>query len=241
NGKGFDHPLLATRYRLAGLTDPFASLNHLDLLHPTRSAFASRWPDCRLQSAERRLLGFNRSGDLPGSEVPDAWFSWVRHGDVGRLPSLLEHNYQDVVSLAILLHRLHTCFTQPRKYGADILAIARNRQRLCDSETAQELLKENRSYLDQKGLLELARLSRRQGKTELAREIWGELTRQSNLEAMEYLAKDYEHTLRDPFEALRITRLMLEITGDDPAHRHRERRLLAKIRSSKDVKPLPKC
>src|SRR5439155_23960711 len=36
NGKSFDVPLLATRYRLARLPDPFTSLQHVDLLHPTR-------------------------------------------------------------------------------------------------------------------------------------------------------------------------------------------------------------
>ncbi len=78
NGKTFDHPLLQTRYRLMGLDDPFAGLAHFDLLHPTRRAFASRWPDCRLRTAETRLLGFQRLDDLPGSEAPETWFQWMR-------------------------------------------------------------------------------------------------------------------------------------------------------------------
>ena len=40
NGKSFDVPLLATRYRLARLPDPFAALHHVDLFHPTRRAFS---------------------------------------------------------------------------------------------------------------------------------------------------------------------------------------------------------
>ena len=57
NGKSFDVPLLTTRYRLARLPDPFAGLHHVDLFHPTRRAFSSQWPDCRLQTAEPHVQG----------------------------------------------------------------------------------------------------------------------------------------------------------------------------------------
>ena len=80
NGKSFDLPLLATRYRLAGLADPFAGRDHLDLLHRVRRAYAGRWQDCRLASAERRLLGIERHDDLPGSQAPEAWLQWLRTG-----------------------------------------------------------------------------------------------------------------------------------------------------------------
>jgi hypothetical protein len=80
NGKSFDYPLLQARYRPAGPADPFAGFQHLDLLHSTRRAYARCWPDCRLQSVERVLLGFQRRGDIPGAKVPEAWFAWVRRG-----------------------------------------------------------------------------------------------------------------------------------------------------------------
>ena len=53
NGKSFDAPLMTTRYRLAGMRDPFTGIQHLDLFHLTRRAFGSRWPDCRLQTADQ--------------------------------------------------------------------------------------------------------------------------------------------------------------------------------------------
>ena len=89
NGKSFDSPLLAARYRLAGMPDPFQPLQHVDLLHPTRRAFAGRWQNCRLQTAELNLLGFTRIDDLPGAEAPEAWFHWVRLGVTERLPALV--------------------------------------------------------------------------------------------------------------------------------------------------------
>ena len=61
NGKSFDLPLLLTRHRLRRLAWPLADKPHLDLLHPTRAAFATRWPDCKLQTAEVELLGLQRA------------------------------------------------------------------------------------------------------------------------------------------------------------------------------------
>ncbi len=229
NGKGFDNPLLATRYRLAGLDNPFARLDQLDLLYPTRSAFAGRWPDCRLQSTEQRLLGFRRRGDLPGSEAPETWFRWVRFGDARSLPALLEHHHQDIVSLAVLLPGLHACFIQPLEHGADILGIARHRRRTAGKQEAYSLLRQYRTHLEEAGLLELARQARRYGHLELALEIWSELAEQRNLEALENLAKHYEHIRRDPREALRLTRRLLELSGGHPDHSHREKRLMLKL------------
>jgi uncharacterized protein YprB with RNaseH-like and TPR domain len=66
NGKCFDVPLLITRYRLARMENCLADLPHIDLPHPTRTAFAKNWPDCRLQTAEQYLFRFYRDHDLPG-------------------------------------------------------------------------------------------------------------------------------------------------------------------------------
>jgi hypothetical protein len=88
NGRSFDAPLLATRFRLAGRADPFARMRHVDLLHPTRRLFAKRWPDCRLQTVERRLLGVERIDDLPGRDAPQAFFDWLKHGRDAGLASI---------------------------------------------------------------------------------------------------------------------------------------------------------
>ena len=70
NGKSFDVPLLVTRYRLARQADPFANKAHIDLLHLTRRACGHGWEDCRLQTAERLLLGFMRENDFPSHLIP---------------------------------------------------------------------------------------------------------------------------------------------------------------------------
>jgi uncharacterized protein len=105
NGKCYDAPLLKTRYRLARLPDPLSGLGHLDLLHPVRRHWKGVWENCRLATAERELLGVVREDDLPGSEAPAAWLSYLRGGSALNLRRVLAHNSQDLKSLAgVLLH-----------------------------------------------------------------------------------------------------------------------------------------
>ncbi len=105
NGKCYDAPLLATRYRLARLPNPLAGLAHLDLLHPVRRHWKGQWENCRLATAERQLLGVVREDDLPGSEAPAAWLTYLRGGSAANLRRVAEHNAQDLKSLAgVLLH-----------------------------------------------------------------------------------------------------------------------------------------
>jgi len=105
NGKCYDAPLLATRYRLARLPNPLAGLGHLDLLHPVRRHWKGQWENCRLATAERQLLGVVREDDLPGSEAPAAWLTYLRGGSAANLRRVAQHNAQDLKSLAgVLLH-----------------------------------------------------------------------------------------------------------------------------------------
>ncbi|WP_426688682.1 ribonuclease H-like domain-containing protein [Rhodanobacter ginsengiterrae] len=105
NGKCYDAPLLATRYRLARLANPLAGLGHLDLLHPVRRHWKHQWENCRLATAERQLLGVVREDDLPGAEAPAAWLTYLRGGSASNLRRVAQHNAQDLKSLAgVLLH-----------------------------------------------------------------------------------------------------------------------------------------
>ncbi len=106
NGKCYDAPLLATRYRLARLPNPLVGLGHLDLLHPVRRQWKHQWENCRLVTAERQLLGVVREDDLPGSEAPAAWLTYLRGGSAGNLRRVLAHNAQDLKSLAGVLLRM---------------------------------------------------------------------------------------------------------------------------------------
>ena len=106
NGRCYDAPLLKTRYRLARLPCPITPLDHVDLLFPTRRRYRGVWENCRLATIERELLKIAREDDLPGSEAPAAWLSYLRGGPSTLLRRVCAHNHQDVVTLARLMLRL---------------------------------------------------------------------------------------------------------------------------------------
>jgi uncharacterized protein YprB with RNaseH-like and TPR domain len=106
NGRCYDAPLLAARYRLARMDNPLAGLRHLDLLFPVRRRWRGTWENCRLATAERNWLGIVREDDLPGSEAPRAWLDYIRGGDARDLRRVLAHNDQDLRTLGALMLRL---------------------------------------------------------------------------------------------------------------------------------------
>lgn len=197
NGRTFDAPLLATRFRLAGRPDPLAGLPHLDLLAPVRRAFGRTWPDCRLATAEERLLGVRRADDLPGSHAPAAWLGWLRRGEAGPLARVLQHNRDDLLSLACLLPALDRVYRDPAAQGADPRTVAAAHLARGDLQRALAILAGSRRDLDPAGLLELARLCRRTGDWVRAVGIWEPLAAAGNAQAQAALARYHEHRSRD--------------------------------------------
>ncbi|WP_115585065.1 ribonuclease H-like domain-containing protein [Xanthomonas arboricola] len=114
NGRCYDAPLLKTRYRLARRGDPISALDHVDLLFPTRRRYRGTWENCKLSTIERQLLRVVREDDLPGSEAPAAWLSYLRGGSARNLRRVAEHNHQDVVTLSLLMQRLVAVEAQDR-------------------------------------------------------------------------------------------------------------------------------
>jgi len=161
NGKCFDVPLLTTRLRLHGEAQSYVGRPHLDLLYSTRRAFASRWDDCRLVTAERRLLGFSRPDDIPGAEVPAAWFDWLHRGDWARLAAVVRHNLWDLLSLAALLPALGESYRCPHAAGADARAVARAWVGVGEHGRAVEILSGHDVALDEGARAQLASLHRR--------------------------------------------------------------------------------
>jgi hypothetical protein len=74
-----------------------------------------------LRTAEEHALGFARQDDLPGAEVPAAWQRWLQRGDAAALPRILDHNREDLLSLAGLLAVL----AEPTPREAPLLHAAR--------------------------------------------------------------------------------------------------------------------
>jgi len=122
NGRSFDWPLLVTRYRLHGRQPP-AYVEHLDLLPLARAFWKHRLPDARLASVEAGVCGVRRGLDLPGSLVPGRYLDYLRSGHGGPLRAVLEHNRQDVVSMALLLQVLATQLAPVGRSGRPSAAV----------------------------------------------------------------------------------------------------------------------
>ncbi len=160
NGRGFDWPLLSTRYRLHRGPPPVLG-GHLDLLPIARQLWRHRLEDARLATVEAGVLGIRRGDDLPGALIPARYFEYLRTGRPEPLRAVLRHNAQDVVSLGLLLAHLAGRLADPdvrcREHPGDVAALGRayaRRRRFdealacCDAalETAGRCSRGERTY-----------------------------------------------------------------------------------------------
>lgn len=226
NGKCFDLPLLMTRASLVRQRSMLEELEHLDLLYSVRKAFKGLWPDCRLQTAEQRLLGHTRVDDIPGEAIPDVWFDWMRSGATAGMASVVRHNQDDLVGLTALVSTLARIYEQPEQYEVSTLRVLS--YAVADRAELKSRLQASVARLDVKEVFELARLARQQGDWELAVTHWSTLSIRGHLPAIEQLAKYQEHQRDDIDAALTLTRTLIEREGAHPRHLHRQRRLLRK-------------
>ena len=104
NGRAFDLPMLAARLTVHGLFRDQASVPdaHDDLLPLARRLFRRPLGGARLADVEAGVLGVRRISDCAGSEVPARYFGYLAGGSPDILAEVLDHNFQDVVSLALL-------------------------------------------------------------------------------------------------------------------------------------------
>ncbi|MEY6432649.1 ribonuclease H-like domain-containing protein [Thioalkalicoccus limnaeus] len=225
NGKSFDRPLLATRFRLVGIADPLAEAPHLDLLAWVRRAFAEVWGDCRLVSAEERLLGLRRFDDLPGAAAPQAWLDWLRQGRVAPLEAVLRHNRRDLLSLAVLPVPLALTYRDPAATGAAPQSIAGHHVARGAPHHALAILEANAARLTPAARLLQATLYRRRGDWDAASRIWAALAEQQEPAALLALAKFHEHSRADPVAALAVA----ERLPPGPDRDRRCARLAAKL------------
>jgi len=104
NGRGFDLPLLITRLTVHRLFRELAALPELhdDLLPVARRLYRRPLGGAPMADVEFGVLGVIRNSDCPGSEVPSRYFGYLRGGSPDLLTDVLDHNLQDIVSLALL-------------------------------------------------------------------------------------------------------------------------------------------
>lgn len=197
NGKSFDMPLLRSRCALHKRNDGLAGLGHLDLVHTVRRAYRRFWPDCRLQTAEKSLLGLFRVDDLPGAEAPAAWRDWLRSGSTRALSGVLAHNAQDVLSLALLHYAVLPDYQGISRAGVDYTAIGLAWWRAGFHAQAEAVWTSAAARLDDRGQLLMASACRRRGDWMKAQSIWQQLHDRGNRHASAELSKYFEHRCKD--------------------------------------------
>ena len=106
NGRSFDLPFIRGRLNHYNVK---ANLNncHLDLLHFSRRIWGGVLPNCRLQTLEKHLFHMNRLNDVPSSLVPEFYKTYLETGNIGPLIPIVEHNQQDIITLAWILSQLY--------------------------------------------------------------------------------------------------------------------------------------
>ncbi len=213
NGASFDLPVLRTRAIMNRRF--FPEHHHLDLLPVTRRLFSSRLESCRLGTVERDVLQCRRDRDIPGSEVPERYLSFLRTGDVSGLQDVTDHHYYDIAHLALLGLRLNEI----------LLAAGRHESEVGDTGDVRDNLPEADRYALIRLLLERGSPAERTSAKELLRHlVWNgrnggraELVRRSGGERWLQLARLYARTVRreQRWSELRaILRAIWEHRGD---------------------------
>lgn len=227
NGKSFDLPLLESRMIMNRIRVHVTDMPHLDLLHAARRVYKLRLGRCNLTALEEAVLGKTRCDDLPGAQVPERYFTYLKTGEFALLEDVLRHNFDDIQSLAELTAVICSAYRQPEllRYEQDILSVGKTLLHGRRTQQARNCLKIlGHSTLAPQSHLYLAS-SYKQGRewTEAA-ELWKTMIAKGEGGAWPYieLAKYYEHVQHDYDIALRYATSALQyllntmpLNGDD--------------------------
>jgi tetratricopeptide (TPR) repeat protein len=219
NGKGFDVPLLNTRYITNAQPSPLPALAHLDLLPLARRLWRDRLPSRALGSLEQYILGVTRTQeDVPGWMIPQIYFDYMRNGDARPLKSVFYHNAVDVLSMAALLQHvaemLHDPLGSSGQEPLDLLGMGRLYESLGHTGTAIELYQRALGGTLPRDLAcrtrqQLSLIHKRREDWPAAIALWEEAAAQGEVYACVELAKYWEHRRHDFAEAQRWTLLAL--------------------------------
>jgi len=248
NGKSFDMPLLKSRFTINRMQDMLPEFNQLDLLHPSRRLWKLRLGSCRLSELEKSVLNIEREGDIPGAEVPQRYFDFLKAGGMTLLEDVIDHNRQDILTLSDLLIRLTDIYLHPER-ETDVLdqfSLGKAFEKLGEWEEAKKMYRVAampRAVVSAKQLKlsfcageanrRLYHIYRKNRKYEQAEEVLKNMVRRRQMEfcAKTELCKLYEHRMKREREALMICREMLKdcAPGEREAVEKRIKRLQNKL------------
>jgi len=245
NGKAFDVNLLAGRFVLNRLVDPLTPLPHLDLLHAARRLLRHRLENVRLGTIEGEILGLEREGDVPGYEIPQRYFDWLRRRDGRLMEAVFHHNRLDIISMAALTAGLTGMLAAPEPAGRrmpprDLLAAARLLAQRGEEPGARRLLTEARRSPCPETVREAGRLlsllHKRAGEWPQAVALWQEMLvpdggNGRDIFPLVELAKWCEHREHDCRRALDLSRRALAMLtpGAPPEEKARLHHRIARL------------
>ena len=210
NGTTFDLPLLESRLLMNRFRRDCLDKPHIDLLHIARRLWRKRLTQCSLGRLEAMILGKPREDDLPGSEVPQRYFTYLKTGREELLDDILTHNAQDIVSLCVLLTHMSRMYEHPEsiRYSEDVYSMGRALERFSHPDEARKCYRlARRGRAGDEAGLALAQSWRREGNREEAAVVWREMIGARRGGAAPYIemAKYLEHVRKDPAGALEMT------------------------------------
>ncbi len=253
NGKRFDMPLIRDRLVLKRIDDYTDSVNQLDLLYPSRTVWKLRLGTCRLGYIETKILGLPERDDIPGGEIPQRYFESIKTQDVTLLNDVIEHNRQDIYTLALLLVKLNECYSSPEKLDEqlDLFSMGRHMEKHGEIRAAEKLYLKaslprpiksvsdirNEKYRGEANL-KLYILARRRGEYDACELILKNMIKRRQLGTVPVfeLCKLYEHRLKRFEDALIQCNKLLETADTDEIEELTKRR--ARIKAKIDRKGL---
>ena len=208
NGKSFDIPLLESRMVMHRIRVHLTDWPHLDLLHACRRVYKLRLGRCSLSALEEAVLGESRTDDLPGAQVPQRYFDYLRTREFALLEDVLRHNRQDVESLASLTGYLCSAFREPEQlaHAEDAFCVGRTLLRGGHTEEGRRCLRIlGMSSMSSQAHMVLSASYKKSREWASSVAMWTEMIARGEGGTWPYveLAKYYEHTERDYARALR--------------------------------------
>lgn len=251
NGKNFDLPLLQTRFTMCRMRQRWRDMEQLDLLYPARRTWKKRIGSCRLSRVEEIILGQPREGDLPGSEVPQRYFDFLKSGDMALLDDIIAHNRQDILTLGTLLAHLCCLYDHPERETrpADLFSMGRaleNQGELCPARELYRIaaipapagsissLTVNSVAAEANWRIYL--LARKNRDREAMRDALEQMAVRRQMRERIYveLSKLYEHQYKNPQRALRYADLAARYISPEDAEELKKRRKRLQTKIDKD-------
>ena len=251
NGKSFDMPRLKTRYTAHGWSAPLQDAAHIDLLHLARRIWKERLPTRALGDIEFHILGFERTEeDVPGWQVADLFFDYLRTQDAQPLKSVFYHNDMDVVSMAAILNRTAEMLAHPLsqnvRHPLEMLTIGKlfiDLEQFDRGISVYERALKEESLPPEaywKVLKNLSMTHKKQENLVQALPLWEKAAQAGQIYANVELAKVYEHKRKNYAEAVHWTLMAIEKINENeypkykrtqwqPKLKHRLKRLKQKL------------